>query len=126
MHAMIRSFISALAGWIAALVALPVAGFAGHMMIRYSPELLRDSLCLATLWILPVWLLLLWPLYVSVPSRSVLWRPYICISCGMLAGRSSLPCLYRFCSSSFHRILILRWTIRRRCDVRRWLLPQST
>jgi hypothetical protein len=83
---MIRSFVSAFVGWLAAVVALPVAGFAGHMIIAYSPQLLRDSLFLATIWILPVWLVLLWPLYVSVPYRSALWRPYICIPSGAIAG----------------------------------------
>ncbi len=83
---MIRSLVSAFAGWVTAVVALPVAAFAGHMIIRYSPQVLSDSLLLSTLLILPVWLCLLWPLYVSVPYRSPLWRPYICIPCGVAAG----------------------------------------
>ena len=33
-----------------------------------------------------VWLLLLWPLYVLVPTRSVLWQPLVCIPAGAFAG----------------------------------------
>ena len=32
------------------------------------------------------WLFLLWPLYVLVPFRSLLWRPLICVPVGAICG----------------------------------------
>ena len=33
-----------------------------------------------------VWIVVLIPLYLAIPRTSLLWRPYICISLGALAG----------------------------------------
>ena len=84
---MIRSFLSALAGWIAAIVGLPVAGYLNARTIDHlSWNVIGGSAYLGAVFVIPVWLCILWPLYVLVPFSSVLWRPYFCIPCGTIAG----------------------------------------
>ena len=84
---MIRSFFSALAGWIAAIVGLPVAGYLNARTIDHlSWDVIGGSAYLGAIFVFPVWFCILRPLYVLVPFSSVLWRPYICIPCGATAG----------------------------------------
>jgi hypothetical protein len=84
---MLRSFLSALAGWVSAIVALPVAGFLNARTIDVlSWDIILVSASYGAVFVFPVWLFVLWPLYGRVPFRSVLWRPYVCIPCGAIAG----------------------------------------
>jgi hypothetical protein len=84
---MIRSFLSALAGWVASIFALPVAGYLNERTITHlSWGFIREDACLGAIFIFPVWLCILWPLYVLIPFPSLLWSPYICIPCGAVAG----------------------------------------
>lgn len=81
---MMRSLISAAAGWVAGLVA-----FTFHFLVTVGKSSLSATPALAAISgvaIFLVWLCLLWPLYISVPFRSALWRPLVCIPLGALAG----------------------------------------
>jgi hypothetical protein len=90
------SLLSAVAGWLAGVVAFPLAEFIKpSYALNGIPQRLPlvdllGSAVVAAIYsapaILAVWLLLLWPLYRIVPIKSVLWRPAICISCGAVAG----------------------------------------
>ncbi|MEO7966750.1 MAG: hypothetical protein ABIT38_22860 [Gemmatimonadaceae bacterium] len=81
-----------LGGWIAALLfcgALYVFG-PSHQREPVDAGLLFGS-TIAMSWfmawfIVPVWVLILIPLYLFLPLRSALWRWPVCTACGALAG----------------------------------------
>ena len=81
------SFLSALAGWVT-LTVLPL----GAYFLRsddYPGTDLWNFLIVpmyAGFFILPVWFVVLLPLYRYVPTRSVLWRWPICTLCGAVVG----------------------------------------
>lgn len=90
------SLLSAIAGWVAGIIASPLAEF---IQPSYALNGVPQHLALVDLFasamvaaiysspaILAVWLLLLWPLYRIVPIKSILWRPAVCISCGAVVG----------------------------------------
>src|SRR5579862_6748243 len=84
---MIRSFLSTVVGWVAAIVALPIAGFLNAGTVTsLSWDLILGSAYWGALFVFPVLFCLLWPLYRLVPIRSPLWRPSIGIPCGAVAG----------------------------------------
>ena len=93
---MIRSLISTLCGWITGTVGFALHSFAQPVYLlddvplpRTFSSLLSDLLLSAAfsgpLFIF-LWLFLLWPLYRFVPASSPLWRPRICVACGIIAG----------------------------------------
>ena len=45
--------------------------------------------------VIPVWLFVLIPLYLFVPSSSVLWRLPVCSACGVVAGLLIVGCWIR-------------------------------
>ena len=83
LSSLIFSLTSALVGWMAGMV-ISAAGmiflggnpFAGALLVGLGSAPV----------ILLVCLFLLWPLYALVPRSSVLWKPGVCVSCGLAAG----------------------------------------
>ena len=67
---------------------------------RESPEYWSGYCFAGALYSAPVifvvWLVVLWPLYVCVPTRSVLWHPSLCIGGGCIAGVALNYLLVRF------------------------------
>ncbi len=63
-----------------------------------SEHSLRESLgsaiiarfALIAVWVLPVWLLILLPLYVLLPRTSLLWRTSVCTLLGAISGAAVL------------------------------------
>ncbi len=91
--ALIYSFISALAGWAAGVVAILL-----YFAVQFGVDLFRHTdgvnlfgfMALVGFFsgfvVMLVWLCLLWPLYTLVPNGSVLWRPAVCVTCGVAVG----------------------------------------
>ena len=83
---MLRSFLSAKAGWFVGVLALVIHA---HADFAFTRSYFRGIAALAS-WvgivIFPVWLIALLPLYLLIPRRSVLWRPWLCAACGAIAG----------------------------------------
>ena len=86
------TLVALLSGWVAALLLLEVITLID--VLRKPHEVVTDALWVTPLtvsiviswFVIPVWLLALIPLYVFVPSSSVLWRVPVCSACGVVAG----------------------------------------
>ena len=82
--ALFYSFLSALVGWVAGIVAMVICSgilfhgdaFAFALLIGFFSGPV----------VLLAWLFLLWPLYALVPQLSVFRRPVVCVACGVAAG----------------------------------------
>jgi len=100
----IGTFVALLAGWCAGLILIEATAILE--MLRYSDYIWHAVLIetpITYLWVfiyvtLPVWLVLLVPLYLFVPSSSVLWRWPICTICGAVAGYLILLGIFVFVS----------------------------
>ena len=73
------------------VVGSAVAAFVGGMtgviaMLLSSWQEWRVCSLMVGIFVVPVWLLVLLPLYVLLPSSSLLWRPTICTSLGAACG----------------------------------------
>jgi hypothetical protein len=86
------TFVALLAGWCAGLIlveasavfeTLRYSDYAWHSVLIETPIMFIGLFIYFTL---PVWLLLLVPLYLFVPSSSVLWRLPVCTLCGAASG----------------------------------------
>ena len=89
---MLRSFVSAVVGWIAAVLF-----FGSHFLITLGRSSVTGVFAfwrLAGVVIFAVWLVLLLPLYLLVPRRSLLWHPAACILGGGIAGALILAGVY--------------------------------
>src|SRR5262245_40698135 len=84
--------VAVLSGWLAAILVLELTTIAEllHQPRYVVPEALYIAPIFVSVvmswFVVPVWLLVLIPLYVFVPPSSVLWRVPICSACGILAG----------------------------------------
>jgi hypothetical protein len=84
--------VAVLSGWLAALLLFEIITLIN--VLRKPHEVVPDALWVTPLtvsmvmswFVIPVWLLVLIPLYIFVPSSSVLWRAPICSVCGVIAG----------------------------------------
>ena len=79
------SFLSACAGTIVGAGAMSVALGAWR-----QPGVFALAILVAGAIVLPVWLLLVLPIYFLVPRTSILWRPTVCIPAGILLGAATL------------------------------------
>ena len=92
------TLISVIAGWCAGWLFL-----IGRFFLTFYPHLPWDSgkcsewflflliyAVIEWLFILPVWFLVLIPLYYLVPRHSLLWRWPVCAACGTIAGGTIL------------------------------------
>ncbi len=86
------TLIALLAGWCAGLIVVEAST---ALELLRQPHYIVPSALIETpitmAWIfiyftLPVWLLVLVPLYLFIPTSSVLWRWPVCTLCGAVAG----------------------------------------
>ncbi len=64
-----------------------VGGVSGVLtMLAFGWPDWRACLFMVGLFVLPVWLLVLLPLYVLLPRQSCLWRPFVCAAFGAGSG----------------------------------------
>jgi hypothetical protein len=83
------TFVSVLTGWLAALLFLEVMTVIE--LLKQPHYIVPDALYVGPMimgiymafFIIPVWLVVLIPLYLFVPSSSPLWRWPVCMSCGV-------------------------------------------
>jgi hypothetical protein len=95
------SFVAVVTGWFAALAFLMACmvlrnlqhahTLTGQQILGYFEMYAFFMACL----IVPVWLLVLIPLYILLPSSSILWRSPICTVCGVFAGEIIMFAFYR-------------------------------
>jgi hypothetical protein len=86
------TIIAVLSGWFVAMIFLEA--MAVVQLLQQPHYIAPDALWVAPLtvsivmayFVVPVWLLLLIPLYLFVPTSSALWRLPICSACGLVAG----------------------------------------
>ncbi len=83
--------IAVVAGWLGSILVLNVHAFIqmiqeGHVdwELILGGSLLTSAFM--AYFIIPIWLLVLIPLYLFVPSSSVLWCWPVCTACGAIAG----------------------------------------
>ena len=76
------SFFSAFMGWL--LVVLPA--FLFSLFVPAGPVFVFYYAVVCALIVLPLWLVVLWPLYRWVPRRSPLWSCPVCTLCGLAGG----------------------------------------
>jgi hypothetical protein len=93
------TFIAVLAGWVASLVFLLANVAVQRLQDQHDTTPLLDWFLVygffAALFIIPVWLFVLIPLYLFVPASSILWRWPICTTCGVIAGLIVIGLFYR-------------------------------
>ena len=84
--------VAVVSGWLVALMFLESTYFVDAVRQRHPVDmgLLLGSTLLSisfmAYFVIPVWLIVLIPLYLFVPSSSLLWRWPICMLCGAAAG----------------------------------------
>ena len=89
---LLGTVVAVLSGWLLALVFIESTYFVDAIRQRHELDvgLLFGSTVLSSwfmaYFIIPVWLIVLIPLYFFVPVSSRLWRCPICVLCGALAG----------------------------------------
>jgi len=89
---LLGTLVAVLSGWLAAMIFLEVTTMID--LFRNPHDVVPAALWVAPLtismvmswFVIPVWLLILVPLYIFVPSSSPLWRPAVCCVCGIAAG----------------------------------------
>jgi len=89
------SFLSALAGWVSVMLIEIISSSVTYWHLDpglrstawwYSPGFYAVFGAVAGAFIFGTWLVLLVPLYLFVPSRSVLWHWPILTTCGAISG----------------------------------------
>src|SRR5437868_3756871 len=89
---LIGTALAVLVGWLAALLFIEL--LTTFELLQQPHYIVPEALLVTPMefgfymifFIVPVWALLLVPLYLFVPSRSVLWRWPACTVCGAVAG----------------------------------------
>jgi hypothetical protein len=84
--------VAVLAGWMTALLVLEAT--TAIELLQQPHYTVPDALIVGPIvsawfmayFILPVWALILIPLYMFIPSSSILWRWPVCTLCGAVAG----------------------------------------
>ena len=98
---LLGTVVAVLGGWLAALVFLELAAIVQLLQTPHYivPEALIVAPITATwfasYFIIPVWLLVLIPLYLFVPPSSVLWHWRVCTTCGVVSGLIIVGCVFR-------------------------------
>ena len=85
---LLGTFIAVLAGWFAGLLGVAIIYWAGIGGAQREAALGGILVTGFYMWffIIPVWVVMLIPLYLFVRPSSPLWRPYVCTSFGTVAG----------------------------------------
>jgi len=89
---LLGTVIAVVAGWLTALLLLEAT--TAIELLQEPHYIVPDALVVGPIvsawfmayFILPVWALILIPLYLFIPSSSMLWRWQICTLCGAAAG----------------------------------------
>jgi len=84
--------VAVLSGWFSAMLFLEAMALI--QLLQQPHYIVPDALWVAPItvsivmayFVVPVWLLLLIPLYLFVPASSALWRLPVCSACGVVAG----------------------------------------
>jgi hypothetical protein len=85
------TFLSTFCGWVSGWICLVVIYFFGNHQYEYNhfSDAIWDDLggfLLMGVFIVPSWLFAFMPLYMLLPRKSFMWRWYICVPLGGLAG----------------------------------------
>jgi hypothetical protein len=84
------SAVATLSGWIIGWIALELLSWYGNGYFHHwNSYLVWDSLAtfpLMGIFIVPVWLAILLPLYLLLSRSSFLWSPFVCVPLGALTG----------------------------------------
>ncbi len=82
-----KSFLSAIAGWVAGAIAFGVSMPVGDgEPLRAWPGYAFIGAVYSAPAILVVWFAVLRPVYARLPVGSALWHPFLCTICGCAAG----------------------------------------
>ncbi|HVF72940.1 MAG TPA: hypothetical protein VM940_15160 [Chthoniobacterales bacterium] len=84
--------VAVVAGWLVALLYVEVSGII--QLLQQPHYIVPEALLIGPImagvfmgyFIIPVWIFVLIPLYLFIPSSNSLWRWPICTACGALAG----------------------------------------
>src|SRR6266478_329780 len=84
--------IATLAGWLAGLLFLEIGTVL--LLLQHKSYVAPEALYVGPMiwtwfmayFVVPIWLLVLIPLYLFIPSSSKLWRWPVCTLCGAVAG----------------------------------------
>ncbi|SRR6266545_546734 len=89
---LLGAFVAVLGGWCAGILSIAIVAFTGIGGAQRDAAFERTIVTSLAMWIFiaPVWLVVLAPLYFFVPRSSWLWRPYICTSLGAVGGLISV------------------------------------
>lgn len=90
-HSLLASILAAVAGWVCGVLAL---GTIGALFSIVFDRASLATICAELWWpflfafgfVLPLWVVLLVPLYLLVPATSFLWRGWMCIVVGLVVG----------------------------------------
>jgi len=107
---LLGTFIALIGGWFAGVVCIviiAVTGIGGDQRGAVVGASLMEAVFL-WVYLIPVWIIALIPLYLAIPRTSLLWRPYICISFGALAG---LLCAALFSSGNIDSTMFLWYAV---------------
>jgi len=85
------SILSVVCGWLAGWTCLVVINFFANLQYRFnhfSTAIWEDLgyFPLMGIFIIPAWIIAFGPLYLLLPRKSFLWRWYVCVPMGGLAG----------------------------------------
>src|SRR5262249_58193134 len=85
---LLGTLVALIGGWFGGVVCIVVIGFTGIGGDQTGSVVAASLMEAVFLWfyLIPVWIVVLIPLYLAIPRTSLLLRPYICISLGALAG----------------------------------------
>ena len=89
---LLGTLVAVLGGWFAGILSTAIVAFTGIGGTQRDAALEGTIVTSLAMWIFiaPVWLVALVPLYFFVPRSSWLWRPYICTSFGAVGGLVSV------------------------------------
>ena len=102
MRSLLGTFLAVFSGWLAAVLfvalATAVLMVAGRTPVEPMAFVFGPVTFGIYMWvfILPVWLLVLLPLYFFIPPSSALWRWPVCTACGGVAGLLIVAIIFPF------------------------------
>jgi hypothetical protein len=93
--------IAVLGGWIAGIVSIAVVAYTGIGGAQRDSAFEGTIFTSVAMWIfiVPVWIVVLIPLYLFVPVSSPLWRPSVCTALGAVDGLASVAV---YTQAAFH------------------------
>jgi hypothetical protein len=89
---LLGTLVVVLGGWIAGVLSIAVVAYTGIGGSQRDSAFERTLFTSVAMWIfiLPVWLVVLIPLYLFVPVSSLLWKPSVCTALGAVGGLASV------------------------------------